>query len=242
MGVFIKRARLLPSLRVPSIPTTINVNMFFDRADVINALSKMEFNALTRGSLLVRRTAQRSIRKMGLARPKLVEQKANPGMRLDDILARTTNRRRRAIIIQRIREIKTRPPSPPGTPPHTHVPILHRLGFRRNLYNAYDKGSHSAVVGPSKKGAEWTIPRLHEFGGSKGLRQWVLVPKYPRYTKPIVKWIGMRDDPGPGWVATGQAKTFRYPARPYMAPALAKCRPRLAKLFEGTFSAGVVRG
>lgn len=242
MGVFIKQARLLPSFRVPSIPTTINVNMFFDRADVINALSAMEFKALTKGSLLVRRTAQRSIRKMGLARPKLVEQKANPGMRLDAILAQTTNRRRRAVIIQRIREIKTRPPSAPGTPPHTHVPISHMLGFRRNLYNAYDKGSHSAVVGPSKKGAEWTIPRLHEFGGSKGLRQWVLVPKYPRYTKPIVKWIGMRDDPGQGWVATGQTKSARYPARPYMAPALEKCRPRLARLFEGTFSAGVVRG
>lgn len=241
MGVFIKHSRLLPSFRVPGIPTTVNVNMFFDRAAVKNALTEMEYKSLSKAGMLVKDAARRLIKPMGMARPKLVEQRANPGMRLSDILARTTNKKRRAIMIQRIREIKTRPPSAPGTPPHTHVPYSHMLGFRRNLYNGYDKMTHSAVVGPSKKGAEWTIPKLHEFGGSKGLTQYVLVPKWPRYTKPIVKWVGMRDDPGEGWVPTGESKTFRYPARPYMAPALRKCRPRLAKLFEGAFSAGVVR-
>lgn len=242
MGIFIKQARLLPSFRVPSIPTTINVNMFFDRAAVKNALTAMEYKALSKAGMVVKDAAKRSIKKMGMAKPKLVEQKANPGMRLSDILARTTNNRRRAVIIERIRQIKFRPPSAPGSPPHTHVPFGHMLGFRRNLYNAYDKGSHSAVVGPSKKGSEWTIPMLHEFGGSKGLKEFVLVPKYPRYTKPIIKWVGIRDDPGQGWVATGQTKSAKYPARPYMAPALAKCRPKLAKLFEGQFSAGIVRG
>lgn len=243
MGIFVKSGRLLPSFRVPSIPTTINVNMFFDRAEVINALTAMERKSLSKAGMIVKDAAKRSIRKMGLARPKLVEQRANPGMRLSDILAKTTNKKRRAIIVERIRQIKTRPPSPPGTPPHTHVPFSHMLGFRRNLYNAYDKMSHSAVVGPSKKGAEWTIPRLHEFGGSKGLREWVLTPKYPRYNKPIIKWVGLRDDPGGSqWVPTGRTQSFRYPARPFMAPALAKCRPRIAKLFEGAFSAGIVRG
>ena len=241
MGVFIKRGRLLPSFRVPSVPTTINVNMFFDRAEVKSALTAMEYKALSKAGMLVKDAAKRSIKKMGLAKPKLVEQRANPGMRLSDILAKTTNKKRRSIIIERIRQIKTRPPSAPGTPPHTHVPWKHMLGFRRNLYNAYDKGTHSAVVGPSKKGQEWTIPRLHEFGGSKGLKEYVLVPKWERYNKPIVKWVGLRDDPGQGWLPTGRSRSFTYPARPYMAPALAKTRPRLAKLFEGAFSAGLVR-
>lgn len=242
MGVFIKSARLLPSFRMPSIPTTVNVNMFFDRGPVIAALTKMERASLSKAGLLVKDAAKRSIKKMGLAKPKLVEQRANPGMRLSEILSRATNNRRRAIIIERIREIKTRPPSQPGTPPHTHVPWSHMLGLRRILLNGVDLGTKSAVVGPSRKGEDWTIPRLHEFGGSKGLRQWVLIPKYPRYNKPIVKWVGLRENPGQGWVATGESNVFRYPARPYMRPALAKCRPKFAKLFEGQFSAGVVRG
>lgn len=248
MGVFIKSSRLLPSFRVPSIPTTISVDMFFDRTDVKNALSAMEYRSLTKASLLVRRTAQRSIRKMGLARPKLVEQTANPRMNLSQILSRTTNKRRQAIIIERIRQIKTRPPSAPGTPPHTHVPGKskqskgHAFGLRNIIWNGYDKSTHSAVAGPPRKGPEWTIPKLHEFGGAKTLRQWVFVPKYPRYTKPIVKWVGVRENPGDGWVATGVVETKKYPARPYMAPALTKSRPRLAKMFEGQFSAGVGRG
>lgn len=241
MGIFIKRGRLLPSFRVPSIPTTVNVNMFFDRAEVKNALTAMEYHALSKAGMLVKDAARRSIRKMGLARPKLVEQQANPGMRLSDILAKTTNRKRKAIIIERIRQIKTRPPSPPGTPPHTHVPWKHMLGLRRVLLNGYDKATHSAVAGPAKRGDEWTIPRLHEFGGSKGLKEYVLTPKYPRYNKPIMKWVGLRDDPGDGWVATGRSQVFRYPARPYMAPALKKTRPKLAKLFQGAFSAGINR-
>lgn len=241
MGIFIKRGRLLPSFRVPGIPTTVNVNMFFDRAHVIAALTAMERHSLSKAGLLVKDAAKRSIKKMGLARPKLVEQEANPGMRLSDILAKTTNKKRRAIIIERIRQIKTRPPSPPGTPPHTHVPWKHMLGLRRVLLNGVDLGTKSAVAGPAKRGDDWTIPRLHEFGGSKGLTEYVLVPKWERYNKPIIKWVGKRDDPGPGWLPTGRSQSFTYPARPYMKPALAKTRPKLAKLFQGAFSAGIVR-
>lgn len=242
MGIFIKRGRLLPSFRVPSVPTTINVNMFFDRAAVKNALTAMEYQSLSKAGMIVKDAAKQSIKKMGLARPKLVEQRANPGMRLSEILARTTNRKRKAIIIERIRQIKTRPPSPAGSPPHTHVPWKHMLGLRRVLLNGYDKTTHSAVAGPAKRGDDWTIPRLHEFGGSKGLKEYVLTPKYPRYTKPIIKWVGLRDDPGNGWIATGRSKLSQYPPRPYMGPALRKVRPKLAKLFQGAFSAGVSRG
>lgn len=240
MAVFVRPGGILPSFKLPSLPTHIKVDMFFDRASVKSALSKMEYKGLTRSSLLVRRTAQKSIRKMGLAKPQTKAMKANPGMSLDTILrTQKLGKRTQASLIERIREIKTRPPSAPRTPPHTHVPFGHMLGFRRNLYNAYDKGTHSAVVGPSKKGAAWTIPQLHEFGGSKTLRAWVWRPRWEPYKKPIVKWVGQGENAGAGWLPTSQRKTARYPARPYMAPALVKSRPQFAKFFEGAFSAGV---
>lgn len=240
MAIFVRPGSILPSFRLPNIPTHISVNMFFDRPAVKSALSNMEYKGLTRSSLLVRRTAQKSIRKMGLAKPPLKVMKANPGMGLDTIL-RTQNmtKRTQATLIERIQEIKTRPPSSPGSPPHTHVPFGHMLGFRRNLYNAYDKGTHSAVVGPSKKGANWTIPQLHEFGGSKTLRAWVWRPRWQPYKKPIVQWVPQGENPGGDWMPTSGRKTARYPKRPFMAPALAQSRPQFAKFFQGAFSAGV---
>lgn len=246
MGIFIKRSSLLPSFSMPSIPTTVRVDMFFDRTDVINALSAMERKSLIRATMLVRRAAYNLIRPMGLAKPKLKEQEANRGMRLEQILPQVTDPRRRRVIIKRIREIQRKPPSPPGQPPHTHTPYRNHqysyLGFRRNLYNGFDATTRSGVVGPDKKGEQWTIPKLHEFGGSKVLRQYVLVPKYPRYNKPIVKWVDPREKVGQEWVPTGRIESKVYPARPFMAPALEKTRTKIAACFAGQFSAGVVRG
>jgi hypothetical protein len=243
--LFVRRApALFPglSLRMPSIPTTISTRYFFDRTEVKNALSAMEYKALTRASMLVRRTAQKSIKKVGAARPQLKIMRDNPGVPMS-VLVNTPGLRssiRRGLEL-RIRELKFPPSSPPGTPPYTHVPYSHMLGFRRNLYNAYDPASGSAVVGPSKKGKDWGIPHLHEFGGSKVLRAWVWQPKYPRYTKPIVKWTTANESPGGGnWLPTGQTKAVRYPPRPFMLPALNNSRTRIAKMFEGTFSAGRV--
>lgn len=226
-----------------SLPTYIQTHMFFDRAEVKNALDNMEYRALTKSSLLVRRNAQKSIRKMGMAKPLLREMKANPGMDLGSILRLPgITERRKKVVIDRIREIQVKPPSQPGTPPHTHVPNGHMLGFRRNLYNAYDSGTHSAVVGPSKKGNRWTIPRLHEFGGVVQLRQWVLQPKYPRYGKPITTWLQAGDTLKGNWVPTNARRAVAYPERPYMRPALEKSKPSFPKFFAGAFSAGVVGG
>lgn len=221
----------------------VKVNAFFDRAAVKNALTKAEFHAFSRAGLLVRRTAKESIKKRGLARPILKVMKTYPGIDLAS-LARLQDGPRssggfirkqdRKKVIERIREIKTRPPSAPGTPPHTHVTHKHMLGFRRNLYNAYDRTTHSAVVGPSKKGDDWAIPQLHEYGGAKRLKAYVWKPKYERYTKPIIRWVSEREDPGPQWMPLGKTKVSRYPARPFMRPALAKCRDRIAALFRNT--------
>jgi hypothetical protein len=243
LAIFVRSGGILPSFKLPQLPTHIKVDMFFDRSAVKNALSNMEYKGLTRSSLLVRRTAQKSIQKKGMAKPLLKEQKANPGMGLDAILrTQKLSVRRQSAIVERIREIKTRPPSSPGSPPNTHVPFGHMLGFRRNLYNAYDKTTHSAVVGPSMKGPQWTIPQLHEFGGGKTLTAWVWKPQYPRYRKPIIRWVAQGDTPGAGWLPTGGKKRASYPPRPYMRPALDKSRPQFAKFFEGAFSAGVYGG
>jgi len=221
----------------------VKTSMFFDRVAVKNALSKAEFRAFSRAGLLVRRAAQKSIKKMGLALPQLKVMKTYPGLDLSTLLKLQDGPRSsggfirkqdRAKVIQRIRELKTRPSSAPGTPPHTHVPSSHMLGFRRNLYNAYDRSTHSAVVGPSKKGAEWNIPQLHEYGGSKKLKAYVWKPKFARYTKPIIRWVSLQADPGPNWLPLNQQKSFRYPARPFMRPALRRNLGKIAALFRDT--------
>lgn len=226
-----------------ALPTYVRTDMFFDRAAVKDALDRMEYKALTKASLLVRRNAQKSIRKKGMAKPQLREMKANPGMRLQDVARQPglTDRRRQAVI-SRMREVQAKDPSPAGSPPFTHVPYGHMLGFRRNLYNAYDSATHSAVVGPSRKGEMWTIPKLHEFGGTLSLRAWVFQPQYARYGKPIVIWVPRQKELKGNWAPTGATRSVTYPARPYMRPALEKSRPSFPKFFEGAFSAGVVGG
>lgn len=240
--LFVRRApALFPglSLRVPSIPTTISTRMFFDKAEVKAALTEMERYALSRGTLLIRRTAQKSINKVGSARPKLRIMRENPNIPMATLLQNPdlSWRTRKGLQI-RIRELRFPPSSPPGTPPYTHVPSSHMLGFRRNLYNAVDITTKSGVVGPSKKGEEWDIPRLHEFGGWKKLKMWVWKPKRPRYKRPIIKMTSMRGDPKSNWIDTGRTEAAYYPARPFMQPALDKCRPILPYYFKGAFSAG----
>jgi len=83
-------------------------------------------------------------------------------------------------------------PSAPGTPPHAHIGHMRRL-----LWYAFDRGNRSVVVGPygfERKGfaaTNPTVPELHEFGG-------VMVRTNRK----------------------GRTQLYRYPARPYMAPAL----------------------
>jgi hypothetical protein len=241
----------------------IHKSMFFDRARVISALSRSEFIGLSRGSLLVRRTAQKSIKKVGMAKPIPKVVGMNSGLSLADIArlpGMTTERAGimrdgrgrflrgsgglrsregliteadRRKVLQRIREIKTKPPSAPGTPPHTHAPVGHMLGFRRNLYNAYDSSTHSAVAGPSHKGHP--VPRLHEFGGTIKLVAWVVIPRWEPNRKPIIRWVSQHTPMGSRWKRVGKEKTVVYPPRPFMRPALAKCRPQLAELFRNTF-------
>lgn len=227
--------------KIPGVGLRVNTEMFFDRAAIKASLSQMDYAALTKASLRVKDYAKRSIKKKGLAKPPTKLMKANPGVSLR-LLAAMPNisPKQRASLVKRIQEIKTKPPSPPGTPPHTHVPYGHMLGFRRNLWNFYDARTTSAVVGPSRKGKQ--LPYLHEFGGTQMLEAWAWKPKYPlRNGKMYVKWLGVGDKPrDPSkWIAFRAKKMARYPARPFMHPALKKAIKNgdIAKAFQGAFRA-----
>lgn len=211
-------------MTVPGLHIRVRVDQFFDKPGTISALTKMERVAYSRASLKVKDYARKSIHKRGLAKPRLAIQRAYPGMRLSDIARQPgVGARQRQRIIERVQEIKMRPPSPAGTPPHTHVPYGHMLGFRRNLYNAYDTGMKAAVIGPSKKGDKWGLPHLHEFGGTQTLSLWTLKHKWPLTKKgPIVMWIGQGQRPKQpqNWIALPQSRPAPYPRRPFMRPAL----------------------
>jgi hypothetical protein len=233
---------LLPGggrFRIPGVAFRVNVNMFFDRSEVKSALTQMEYKGLSKASMRIKDYARKSIKKMGRARPPLKVMKQNPGVPLTAIAAMPgISSRTRKAVIDRIREIKTKPPSPPGTPPHTHVPFSHMLGFRRNLWNFYDATTHSAVVGPSRKGR--MIPYLHEFGGTVQLKTWVWRPKWQRMKSPIIwkRAVGDRPKNPNRWMVADGTETVRYPERPYMYPAMLKAIARgdLAKAFGGQFA------
>lgn len=228
----------LGGFRIPSISMRVTTSMFFDRAAVKSSLSAMEFKALSKGSMRIKDYAKRSIRKMGMARPPLRIMRDNPGVRMAVLAARpTTNNRTRNNLNQRILEIQTRPPSAPGTPPNTHVPYSHMLGFRRNLWNFYDHMTHSAVVGPSRKGK--MLPYLHEFGGQQTLQVWVYNNRYaggPAIVRNMpTGQLPLNPD---RWTVTAQRRRVNYPERPYMDPAMRRAIANgdLAKAFGGQFS------
>ena len=230
------------------VKLTVRTDMFFDRNAIKNALSMMEYAALMKGSARIKDYARNSIRRVGRARPPIKVMRMNQGMSLSDFGGvYTLNRRNRNTIVNTIREIQGRPASAPGTPPHTHVPMSVMVGMRRNLYNAYDISAHSAVVGPSKKGRDWWIPHLHEFGGGGGVQQrgWAYNGRWPpsKTKGPIIKWLpeGAQPKDPSKWLPTKLRRaTGGYPPRPYMLPAMNKAIARgvLAKAFRGRFVAG----
>lgn len=121
------------------------------------------------------------------------------------------------------------------------------LGFRRNLYNAMDPTSmqrpiKSAVVGPSKKGNDWTIPHLHEFGGSKTLTEYVWRPSLAWRRDRLVRWSTENETQSGNWLPTGRTKSAAYPDRPFMLPALRKCLPQIKQLYGNAFVGRRVNG
>lgn len=202
------------------VPMRINFDAFFDRDKVIQQIGAQRARALTRAGLKVKQTAAKSIKKKGMAKPKLEEQNQFPTERLAAILNKPEiSDRRKKAIARRIVEIRRRDPSDPGTPPHTHTGMM-----RNNIVFAYDKSTDSVVVGGFMSGGAWLMS-LHEFGGSIRQHAWTWIPRYPNPKTGILLWLAPNKSPRQTekWQQTSFSRTAAFPKRPYMEPALKKC-------------------
>lgn len=230
---------------IPSIAMRVSTDAFFDRHAVKAALSGMDLAALSKSSMVVKDRARRIIKKRGMSRLPLKVQERFPGAGATALQSMgVISKRMRNTIV---REVQTPPASPPGAPPFTHTPYAGHpqsfLGFRRNLWNFYDSSTHSAVVGPSKKGR--MLPYLHEFGGIVRLRTWVYIPQVKNKSggmkRPITMKLptGQRPTNITHWRPMSLQTVTMYPARPFMLPAMRYCiaNGSIARAFHGRFRA-----
>ncbi|MBU6221755.1 MAG: hypothetical protein KGR24_03310 [Planctomycetes bacterium] len=217
---------LLDSIKpLGPVPVRINFEGFLDRAAVKAVLDEKTRRSLIKCGLIIMQNARRSIKKMGMAKPKLKEQTTYEGASLQDLLTFGDNmvsKRAKNRIRDRLFEIRFRPPSRPGTPPHTHLNTL-----RNSITFEYDQKTESVVVGGFMDGIERVVS-LHEFGGMQSMSAWAWIPEPGRsYRRGIIGYwaIGRKPRLNPGrWEEMGPQwrKTFNYPARPYMKPAMLK--------------------
>lgn len=149
--------------------------------------------------------------------------------------------------------------SQPGTPPSARSGPEGSL-LRKMLFFAYDEPSGGVVVGPVKLGGRRSLPNLHEFGGVLQLIQRkatkvgesgpirIVNEGYWDFG-PATKFI--KGDPRQRQVVYGKLTSAaqvaradrlqeemyahgdrRYPARPFMKPALERSRERIQKVWE----------
>lgn len=102
--------------------------------------------------------------------------------------------------------------SSPGQTPSVHS--SDSVTTLKNILFAYNPANESVIVGPAKLNGSGsiigaTVPALHEFGGTVGLRQRRRRGRPPRI------------------------KQATYPPRPFMGPALKAEAPKLASLWQG---------
>lgn len=216
---------LLTSIRPAEVPVRISFDFFFDRAGVAAGISAKKRVGLYRAGSVTMQIARRSIKKMGMAAPKLKVMTQNPKRSLRSLaadLAMTGKRRDYRLaekLLQRSFEIRFKPPSRAGTPPNTHGGQL-----RKSITFAYDPRNESVVIG----GFMRDIPRivsLHEFGGKQRMQAWVWISDDSRKYSGIIGWwaVGRKPHLRPNrWMPMGPRwqEDFDYPARPYMRPAL----------------------
>lgn len=231
------------AFKIPGVGLRVSTDMFFDRKAVKDALSQMDFDALSKSSMIIKDRAKRIIKKRGMGRLPTKASNRYPGASLSALVQLGVIAERTRNVI--VREVQRPKASPAGSPPFTHTPYsgyqTSYLGFRRNLWNFYDIQTHSAVVGPSRKGR--MIPYLHEFGGSMGLRTWVFIPqirtKRGGMKSPITMKLPVGQSPNDlsRWRPLGSVDGVVYPARPFMKPAMewAIDTGKIAKAFEGAF-------
>lgn len=128
-------------------------------------------------------------------------------------------------------------PSAPGTPPSAHSgPNYPRGPLLKTLMEAsFDTATKSLVVGPKGKQG-LAAPSLQEFGGV--IRTRVLAPKKNgRMLSPAQKAAFQRKVKDGSIVRTKADRrevSVKLPARPYMAPALARDLPKFPSLYANT--------
>ena len=219
------------------IPMRINVDFFFDRGSVQKALDRAIYWGLYRAGSVVMQISRRRIKKMGMAKPQLKLMRANPNSTLRQLISRNDiNPRTKRKLERRLYEIKFKPASVAPDSPHTHAGTL-----RRSITYQYDPSTESVVVGSFMDGAAY-IASLHEHGGTQQMQAWAWIPRYDRGYKGIISWyrVGKGPKNKNNWQITNFRKTFPYPQRAFMFPAMLDGirRGRIAKEFEGRFRVG----
>lgn len=197
---------------------------FLDRKAVTDAVGQIKVRGLKKGGYAVMQTTRRRIKKQGMAKPQLRVAKANPGMRLSELVKiPSISARERGSLVRRIREIEDPKHSSPGQSPFTHTGM-----FRNHILFSYDSTSQSVVVGQAMPKGDW-LASLHEFGGTQQMRGYAWVPRYPGYRSPIIKFrrAGSKVNAAK-WRPVPMTESRQYPPRPYMRPAL------MNKINDGT--------
>lgn len=248
---------------IPPIVPAGRFRFTYYARDVNTARGRLKFGALKKAGFAVMNLARRSIIRQGAAKPRLAVAKRNPGLTLRQIaelpgasratagtqrdsrgrflpgsgkraaVAGEISERDRARVLERIREIKARKPSRPGTPPHTHTGLL-----RRNIFFDLDRSTESVVIGSFVPNAKW-LPVLHEFSGVQKMAAWLYVPRYAGRYSPILAYhrVGKGPQNRGRWEPTQATKAMPYPARPYMGAAMRRGigSGKIAAEFKGRF-------
>jgi hypothetical protein len=101
--------------------------------------------------------------------------------------------------------------SPAGSPPSAHS--KDSVATLKNILFAYEPQNMGVVIGPVLlNGSQGSVPALHEFGGSRAIR----VTRRQRGQRVAV------------------VRQARYPARPFMGPALAAEAPKFPSLWASS--------
>lgn len=220
------------------MPAGINYEYFFDKEKIKGTLDDMKRKALYRAGSVVFQIARRSIERKGMAAPKLEVMKQHPDSSLRDLITMSMvqgNRKQASKLRERLRQIKSRDPSPPDHQPFTHKG---NLRDKPGIVYAYDSTTESVVVGQGKPDMAW-IASLHEFGGKEQQRAWIFIPQYPGQYTGIIGWF--RTDVTPKrmdrWQQTKWERQADYDKRPYMRPAFRKAidSGRIAAEFKNRF-------
>lgn len=138
--------------------------------------------------------------------------------RTDEALGKAgafVRRSARTLIGKPTQKGKVRPPGKPPKARSTHPTIS-----LRNIQFALDPSKFSVVIGPLRLNAKQykngrlmsgTVPAVHEFGGTVGIREKLVGSEWRPYG---------RRKPRPGQAV--RVRMASYPARPFMGPALAQ--------------------